>query len=110
VGEWSGTARDRTVVKFDFRKDGTVIWDVSDPEFKKQFPSGLQAKYVLRATGELMEIDMDGFSDERFRDKRLLGILQATGKTSFKLEFNEHQENAPRPSKFSDEAIVFTKE
>src|SRR5688572_9058105 len=43
VGSWTGHANTGIVIKYRFT-DQNVFWDIDDAEFKKEFPSGIQAK------------------------------------------------------------------
>jgi|ERR1700722_8445173 len=108
VGEWSGKAPDGTTVRYVFKKDGSAVWFVDEPDFKRMAPSGLRAKYVLREKSPLWEIDIYEFEDSHFKGVKFQGILQPIDEKKFKMQ-GLPSIQGERPKSFDKEAIVFTK-
>jgi hypothetical protein len=108
AGEWNGKAPDGSKVSYSFQKDGSVTNFVDSSNFKQMFPTGLQAKYILREKSPFWEIDIYDFEDGRFKGITMQGILQPLDNGKFKMEGMPSNSGA-RPSNFDDEAIIFTK-
>jgi hypothetical protein len=108
VGTWSGKAKDGTQVTYRFHKDGSVLWLVDEPNFKRQAPSGLRAKYTVRPKSPLWEIDIHDFEHAGFKNVSFHGILQPLEKNKVKIE-GQPTNRGKRPQSFSDEAVIFSK-
>lgn len=106
VGTWSGKAKDGTGITYRFHKDGSAIWLVDEPNFKRLAPSGLRAKFTVREKSPLWEIDIHDFEDTRFKNITFQAILQSVEKGKFKLE-GLPTNRGKRPESFSEEAITF---
>lgn len=108
VGDWTGKAKDGTKITYSFHKDGSVVWMVDAPNFKRQAPSGLQAKYTVRTTSPIWEIDIHDFEAAPFKGITFQGILQPIENTKFKMD-GMPSNRGKRPVTFGEEAIVFSK-
>jgi hypothetical protein len=111
VGEWTGKAKDGTnvaMIRYSFRKDGSAVWFLDEPSFKKNWPSGLQGKYTLRGKSPIWEIDIYDFEDARLKGITYQGILQPIEKGKFKMEGGPSN-GGGRPIGFGEEAVVFSK-
>ena len=106
LGEWQGKAKNGTIVRYAFKPGGDVVWTVEEPSFKRMMPNGLTAKFTVRETSPLWELDIDRFKDERFGEVTMRAILQPISATSFKME-GKPSNRGERPKAFTDEAIVF---
>jgi len=105
VGNWTGKAQDGTEVKYEFRKDGSIVWWVEEPNFKQAFPNGLVGKYSLVEKKPLWEVDFTDFENEKLKAMKLLAILEPVSSEEFKMDAKPGQ----RPKTFSNETVVFKK-
>ena len=108
VGTWTATSTDGTKVTFQFHKDGSAIWDVDEPNFRRVAPSGLKAKYSIREKAPLWEVDIYDFDSAAFKDIAFRAILQPVEKG--KIRMNGVPSNqGPRPITFDKGAILLSK-
>jgi hypothetical protein len=108
VGNWTGTSPDGMKVTFQFHKDGSAIWDIDEPNFKRQAPSGLKARYSIREKPPVWELDIYDFDSPAFKDIVFQAILEPV--EIGKIRMNGGPSNrGPRPTAFDNGTIVFSK-
>ena len=107
VGEWIGKGSDGRV-SFNFQKDGSVLWLDDKTNFKRMFPSGLSAKYVIREQSPFWEIDIYDFKDVLYECIIFRGILQSIDDRTFRMQ-GMPSNRGERPKNFDNKAVIFTK-
>jgi hypothetical protein len=108
VGAWRGHANTGVVIKYRFT-DQDVLWNIDDAEFKKEFPSGIQAKYRLEPGEKYLHLDMYDFENAQLKHFTLRGIVQFRDANRFRMTA-PNGPTATRPSEFDEHTVEFTRE
>jgi hypothetical protein len=104
VGEWSGQARNGPLVRFIFGPHGVVTLFQNNPGFYQAAPSGLHGRYSLRPSFPSYRLDMNDFSEPRFANYRLSGMLRPISESQVALDFPP-MAGVPR-SEFTGKEII----
>jgi hypothetical protein len=108
IGSWSGRAASGVVVHYRFTA-GEVVWDVDDPDFKREFPGGIRATYALEPGEKYLHIDMYDFQHEKLKHFTLRGILQFRDANRFRMTA-PNEPTAVRPVDFDRHTVEFTRD
>ncbi len=106
VGEWKGKARDGTEIRYTFKEDGKVIWQVEETGFRSMAPDGLEGVYVVEIGKPRWKLDISNFKHPAFSEFKFEGILQMFSKKRMKMD-GRPSPAGERPKRFTEEAIVF---
>jgi hypothetical protein len=108
IGSWAGETPSGDLVRYIFRADRSLVWTVETPDS----PGDIAAKYSVNASAEPREVDIFDFDMPQLKGFRFLGIYrhEAGGELLFYGEPRASDDAQPRPTHFSEEAIVLRRE
>jgi hypothetical protein len=108
IGSWTGETASGDVVRVIFRADQSLIWTVESPDS----PGDFAATYSLNTSAEPREVDIFDFDMPQLKGFRFLGIYryEVGGGLLLYGEPRHPNDAQPRPTHFSEEAIILHRE
>lgn len=108
AGNWTGNA-EGTRIDYAFNPDGTALWQVGEPNFKEQFPSGLKCRYAISRGSRFDQLDLSHFANSEMEGMRFRAIFVLINENTLKMEGRPSSEGL-RPQEFSIEAVTFKRQ